>query len=128
MLASMLLFTGIASAKSDAFLTVQACEIIAKIEKGEPVNYSHITVQGDLNISKIGIPGTGSIASPIKISDSVISGFVIFDGLTLQKETNFKRTEFEEPVSLEPDSGEMLFLRILNLMGNLLLQKQSSIN
>ena len=29
---------------------------------------------------------------------------------------------------MEPDSGEMLFLRILNLMGNLFLQKQSSIN
>ena len=99
MLASMLLSTGIASANSDAFPVVQACEIIAKIENGETVNYSHIIVKGDLNISKIAIPGTGSIASPIEISDSTISGLVIFDGLALQRVTNFKRTEFKRGAS-----------------------------
>jgi hypothetical protein len=30
---------------------VPACEILAKIEKGEPVEYDHVIIQGHLNVT-----------------------------------------------------------------------------
>lgn len=110
-LSSVLLFTGIAPAKSEDMPIVQASEIIAKIQKGEPVNYSHIIVKGDLNIGEIGISRAENIVSPITISDSKLSGSVIFDGLTLQGPINFGKTEFEKDASFTGNrfKGDAIF-------------------
>lgn len=94
----MLLFMGMVSAKSDEITAVQASDIIAKIQKGEPVNYSFIAVQGDLNL-RDNIDGEKIIVTPIMISDSIIFGSVIFDGLAFQGSVNFERTKFKKGAS-----------------------------
>lgn len=99
MLIAVFSFAGIAAAESEDIKVVQASEIIAKIEKDEPVNYSYVTVEGDLNISEIDMHRVRHIISPIKITDSKVSGFVDLDDIILQGVTNFERTEFVRPAS-----------------------------
>lgn len=75
---------------------VQAREILAKIQDGEPVEYDHVVVRGDLDLSKSDLPeryvprttyeidrlGLSEtpkvINSSIRINDSAFDGFVDF--------------------------------------------------
>ena len=82
--------------------TVPAGEILDKISKGMPVEYDHVIVKGDLNISKLGLPSelvsrndfekyfylsetTNIVSSPLRINDSMIDGKVDFKNTTLEK-------------------------------------------
>jgi hypothetical protein len=96
---ALFLFAGIASGELEDIKVIQAREIISKIEKGEPVDYSHVTIKGDLDTSKIDLPSGTYISSSIKITDSVISGLFDLNNIILQKSTNFRGTEFLRPVS-----------------------------
>lgn len=89
----------IAAAGSTETRVVQASEIATKIEKGEPVDYSYVTINGDLNLNGINISKARYLKSSINISDSIISGFVNLDNTILQKSVNFERTEFMRPAS-----------------------------
>ena len=43
-------------ASSDYCNVVQASEILAEIERGEPVKYDEVVVEGDLNLSELDLP------------------------------------------------------------------------
>ena len=54
---------------------VPASEILAKIEKGEPVEYDNVIIKGDLDIRKLDLPKSDNkpiITSQIKITNSWI--------------------------------------------------------
>ena len=45
-----------AQSESDPREVVQAGEILEKIERGEPVNYDHKIIEGDINIGNLKLP------------------------------------------------------------------------
>jgi len=88
---------------------VQASEILAKIQHGEPVIYDCVIVKGDL-----GRPPRSSltIISSITITNSIIRGIVNFEdaiffnrvdfrGTTFAGETSFKGSSFRQPSEFE---------------------------
>jgi hypothetical protein len=94
---------------------VPASEILAKIEKGQPVEYDHVIITGDLNLSKLGLQskyidrsgiekpsgllkGIKIVRSLIRINDSVIDGIVDFSSTILENSTNFRGTVFNSTV------------------------------
>ncbi len=107
----------------DSRPTVPASEILAKIERGEPVEYYGVIVEGDLDLSKVDLKETDLfirrvfeggetvsliddktqyfklVESRINITNSEIQGDVRFDGVLLQKDVCFKYTNFTKNVS-----------------------------
>ncbi len=82
--------------REDGMRVVPAQEILDKIERGEPVEYDHVIVKGDLDIGKLDLPkgrvertpdeilwglseNVAVVSSPIRVNDSTIEGFVYFD-------------------------------------------------
>ena len=73
---------------------VPAQEILDKIERGEPVEYDHVIVEGDLDLGRLELPDEHSnktimgdlfiaenkplVSSSIKISDAIINGHISF--------------------------------------------------
>lgn len=94
---------------------VQAKEILYKISDGEDVNYSEVSIAGDLKIDaidKIDSPTDRIIDSIIRITDSRILGNlsfndavfenqVIFNGTEFQGVAIFDKSLFKEPVSFQ---------------------------
>lgn len=72
---------GVDDSSSPPNIEVQASEILAKIQKGEPVGYDHITVKGDLNLSQSNL--NTNIMSSIRISNSTFDGFVSLNNTIL---------------------------------------------
>ncbi|MFZ2375720.1 MAG: hypothetical protein WAV83_00725 [Methanothrix sp.] len=35
---------------------VEACEILERIERGEPVIYDHVAIEGDIDLSRLELP------------------------------------------------------------------------
>jgi hypothetical protein len=84
-------------ADADNLREVPASEILAKIEKGEPVEYDHVRVKGDLKVSKLNLPKENNkflVGSPIKITNSIIFGEIDFSNTTLREAVAFEDTEF----------------------------------
>ena len=52
---ALLLAVGAAEGASDSRPVVQASEILAAIEGGEPVEYNNVIVEGDLDISGLNL-------------------------------------------------------------------------
>ena len=48
-----LLLAGMALGAPDSRKEIQASEILEKIERGEPIEYDGVIVEGDLNLSKL---------------------------------------------------------------------------
>ena len=69
--------------KSDYLKEIPACEILAKIEKGEPVEYDQIIIDGALNLSELVLPRNDfelfCIMSKIKITNSIITSAIDFN-------------------------------------------------
>jgi hypothetical protein len=61
---------------------VQASEILGKIERGEPVNYSHVIIEGDLNISDLDLPRV-----PVARSKNEIEFLGLSESLKLVRST-----------------------------------------
>jgi hypothetical protein len=92
---------------------VNASEILEKIKKGEPVEYQHVIVKGDLDFSLLGLPtyterthdniefglhgNKTVISSPIRINDSKIDGILYLNNTLFQKPINFKGSTFNGP-------------------------------
>jgi hypothetical protein len=68
---------------------VPASEILAKIEKGEPVEYDHVFIDGNLDIS-----GLSHVKSQITITNSEINGFLNFSEAIFEKPVKFEGTVF----------------------------------
>ena len=95
---------------------IPASEILAKIEKGEPVEYDHVKIVGDLDISKLDLPKRhidrtdleinsfgledeiAIINSIIKITCSDVLGVCNFGEAAFEKEVDFSGSHFHEYV------------------------------
>lgn len=90
---------------------VQASDILAKIRKREPIEYSHIIVQGDIDLGKLDLPvkqvsispfetqyqfagKMRIIESPIRINDSYINGSVDFREVIFNNAIDFSGSNF----------------------------------
>ena len=92
--------------ESEGLIEVPAIEILAKIKKGEPVEYDHVIIKGNLDIKYLNMPknnGKILINSPFKIISSQIEGNV-----------NFTEAVFNEAV----DFRGSLFLKRTNFSGS----------
>ena len=120
-----LLIPTMASSAPPAREVVQASEILASIERGEPVFVNNLIVEGDLDYSGFEIDlssmmgvGVGSeaatelleahqaerptlISSPIAITNSEIRGDVRFDRITFIDSVNFAGTSFTGNASFD---------------------------
>lgn len=72
--------------------TVPASEVLVMIRSSQPVAYDHVTVTGNLNLSKL------IVRAPIRINDSVIDGIVNFSGTVLNSSADFRFSKFNGPV------------------------------
>jgi hypothetical protein len=76
---------------------VLASAIIEKIQKSEPVEYDHVMVRGDLDVSKLDLPKENEkilINSAIKIINSKIKGAVVFRNIRFREQIIFINTCF----------------------------------
>lgn len=71
----------------DSLRVINASEILAKIHKGELVEYSNVIVKDDLDVSQLRLQV--NVTSPIRINNSIFDGFV-----------NFSYTSFDKPINL----------------------------
>ena len=85
--------------KSDYLKEIPACEILAKIEKGEPVEYDQIIIDGALNLSELELPRNDlelfCIMSKIKITNSIITSAIDFNNAIILHELDFSGNSFK---------------------------------
>ncbi len=82
-----LLFVGLAQGAPDSRRIVQASEIMEKIERGEPVHYDGVIVEGDLDLS-------GRTLGTVHFNDTVFRGPVNFRGTNFTRDAWFLRAKF----------------------------------
>jgi len=105
---------------------VPASEILAKIEKGKPVDYENIIAKGDFLIKNLNLPMDNEkfiIHSAIIIKDSIIEGVFIFNnaifedyinfsGTVFSRFANFEGSEFDTSIDFTRSNfGEVVFFR-----------------
>ena len=73
---------------------IDAGEILAKIQKGQPVIYDHVVVRGDLDLSRERLQK--NITSTIRIKDSIFNGMVSFNGTMLEKQFDLSDSNFTQ--------------------------------
>ncbi|MGV8126746.1 MAG: pentapeptide repeat-containing protein [Methanothrix sp.] len=71
---------------------VDAGEILAKVEAGQPVEYDHVVVRGDLDLSRERLHR--NITSPIKINDSIFEGKVDFNDSVIKIPVDLSGSNF----------------------------------
>jgi hypothetical protein len=71
---------------------VDAGEILAKVEAGQPVEYDHVVVRGDLDLSRERLHR--NITSPIKINDSIFEGKVDFNDSVIKMPVDLSGSNF----------------------------------
>ena len=82
-----------AEGTSEQFMrVVDAGEILAKVQAGQPVEYDHVVVRGDLDLSRERLQK--NITSPIRINDSRFGGLVSFNGSTLEMPVDISGSGF----------------------------------
>ena len=123
LLASFLAGPALGAPDGDPRPTVPAEEILAKIERGEPVEYDGVIVVGDLDLSEVDLPTkhvertedeiedmglteeVKVVESPVIITDSEIRGDVRFDNAIFQNIVSFEETNFTEYYVLFPGTN-----------------------
>ena len=96
---------------------VPAKEILDKIQKGEPVEYDSVIIEGDLDLTKLdlptkhieltlskklmGIPDIDKITTQIIIKHSHIDGMLNFRNILFLKEVNFTEAQFRGSASFD---------------------------
>ena len=96
----------------DSRVVIQASEILAKIENGEPVEYDGVIVEGDLDLSGLDLPTehverteleikylhlseeAKVVKSSISITNSEIRGNTNFNNAIFREQVNFENTKF----------------------------------
>jgi hypothetical protein len=90
---------------SDELIEVPASDILAKIKRGEPVEYDHVIINGDLEARNLNLPESLGknylgilvpklvVASSIKIINSIINGYFDFRFCIFKDAFNIKNTE-----------------------------------
>ncbi|MHC1594370.1 MAG: pentapeptide repeat-containing protein [Methanotrichaceae archaeon] len=110
----VLLLGGAALGASDSpRQEVPASEILAAIERGEPVEYDNVIIVGDLDLSMVDLPtrhvertlllgldeNARLVASSIEIKDSEIRGAVNFGNAIFQEPIDFGGAQFSRNAS-----------------------------
>jgi len=83
--------------ESEGLIEVPAIEILEKIKKGEPVEYDHVIIKGNLDINDLDLPknnGKILINSLIKIISSQIEGNVNFTEAVFNEAVDFRGSLF----------------------------------
>jgi hypothetical protein len=99
-----------AGGSENSLPVVQASEILVKIQKGEPVEYDHVTVKGDLDLGKLDLqtqhvnrtsfylfflPETSKVVtSRIRINDSTFDGSVSINNTILNETIDLSGSNF----------------------------------
>jgi len=91
-LVALLLVLGISEGASDSSEVVQANEIRAKIERGEPVEYDGMIVVGDLDLN-------GTDLGSVHFNDTVFCGSVNFANTNFIGAAWFREAEFTDGVA-----------------------------
>lgn len=73
---------------------ISSKEIMDRIERNQPLNYSNVVILGDIDLKKITARNLTLITIPIKIQGATINGNVDFDNVILGGTVDFKRTKF----------------------------------
>ncbi len=71
---------------------VDAGEILGKIQARQPVEYDHVIVRGDLDLSRVQLQK--NVTSPIRINDSMFYDLVNFNGTTFEKPVDLSGSNF----------------------------------
>ena len=79
---------GAEDSSKTSIIEVPASEILAKMQKGEPVEYDHVKVKGDLDLSRLVFQT--NITSPIRINDSVFGGLISFNHAFSEKKLTYR--------------------------------------
>lgn len=114
LLLMIMVLTEMSAIGLDESRVISANEILAKIEKGEPVNYTNIMIIGEIDLRGINPNISYSIRSPIKIDNAHIYGRVSFDDAIIQEQIDIKNSEFFELASFNGTQ----FLKDVNLRGS----------
>lgn len=121
--------TIISAAQGDPREVVPASEIMEMIERGMPVNYSHVIIEGDLNLSDLDLPEVPVIRksfasiiyvngveverfgelpderkvvrSAIRITDSLINGSINFNSVSFLDDISLQSTMCVDGVSFQ---------------------------
>ena len=91
---------------------IPSSEVLAKINNREPVEYAHVIIKGDLNLSQIVLPQkfvqrdskswyTNVVYSSIGISDSTIDGNLDFSNAKFVNSVNFNNSTFKGDARFE---------------------------
>jgi len=120
-----LLLAGLAQGAPDSRRVVQASEILATIERGEPVDYDGVIVEGDLDLSGLDLPNVTVIyrevefvspefVSPeydivvmkrqiieVKRNASLVSSPITINNSEMRGNVDFWNSAFQESVSFE---------------------------
>jgi len=100
----------VGDAASNSSNVVLASEILAKIKMGMPVQYDHVTIEGDLNLTDLAMPvcrvdrtlpdivsglsqNATLIESSIRVNDSIIEGDIAFSNLIFNGTLDFAKTQ-----------------------------------
>lgn len=79
--------------KENGLREVPASEILAKIEKGEPVEYDHVIIKGSIDISKISLPRRHIDRTDFEKGYLELSEDLFFVGPTIK----FSNSRFRDP-------------------------------
>ncbi|VVB63965.1 Pentapeptide repeats (9 copies) [uncultured archaeon] len=84
--------------ESSVLKEIPASEILAKIENGEPVEYDHVIIKGNLEVSRLEVPtdeiGKKIIVSLINIRNSLINGASDFNDAIFGEIVDFNGSQF----------------------------------
>ena len=84
---------------------IPASEILEKIERGEPVEYDGVIVEGDLDISGLNLPtehvDITDFEKTLWLSDELklVSSQITITNSEIQGEVNFRNARFKEPIN-----------------------------
>jgi len=73
---------------------VYAGEILEKIQMGQPVEYDHVIVRGDLDLSRERLQK--NITSPIRINDSIFDSKINFNDAILEMSVDLSGSNFSK--------------------------------
>lgn len=119
--------------ETDAPVIIDSREILKNIELGIPVEYDHMTLVGELNLSKLSatkLPVETSSSKPtgkiipqsiiitnsnvlesVKLENAIFQNSIVFDGTSFIDNVTFMNSSFEEDVSFKGSEfdGELIF-------------------
>jgi hypothetical protein len=94
----VLISSGRAAVGSDDHKVIQSSEILTKIEKLDPVEYTNVIVMGDLDIGNTASSLSDRVDSPIILKNCEIRGTVSLNNTSMENQVTFEKTVFSKPV------------------------------